>query len=1056
MQREPQREDMQLSVQYNSVSNWKVAHNSLHAQDCYLNIIKFIFLRESALIKVRDLVLNIDEMYWRYANTYIARKLYFKNNTVSDELHQMQVVLHTKQELMSVALAHLRSLSIDIVEGVQKWRACLQKDVSMRDVASVFWNGRNYLIKMLKDIPQLFHTQTMLMWLGFEVNSFIVPPRHLNPHTERVNRARRAQQWKQKRDEHNTAALKRLMSQQVMYRSAAIIDRDAVRRQTQTAMNKPSTRRGRLSSSDEDGGDGAGGGGGGGVLASSQSTPTLPPIGASAQTLARQSKHTQSAGVLAKEEGSLEEEEEGEESESVTATNDDDDDEYSRGSSTVTSVLTEVSGSGWRELRDSCLPSWKYFQRQRQLQKERSNLQSSDVLFEQEQADDFWEDIDHSEHLVEAAAGYVDLYPKKYIVPPLKRVLISRCESCERVLLEEVEMAARVQENIAVSREMLVELDREKLKLYLDNLSSEEKRVEQLIEMEKVRRRQETMTLRDHCRPNEISRQYVANQLDSRQPQDRYISSARGKSRGRGTGRTLSPSRASPTRSAERLLSPATPLVKNNNMFAVFLTAPTIAIDTDFSMSTQSFIPENIDLKIDPDVLSGRIKCVVDNDRQACIRAGSSLVLRTRENRNNRARALKNKSTKRRNALDAIVFMQALIRGVITRSRLARINKIQSRMAATLFLQSCLKRYIRRCRARVKRRLFKADCLRVRREILVSHRSADVIKTFFRYVIFLRKRIFYLHKYSSIEKLDVVRNQNVLRAVSLIQRAFRGYSTRSWWWSIIIESRKRQKVYGKIGPKFRRKVVLASRRSHHFTVAGSGGFAYRWKKNYSATTSADNFTLFTTEMSICSTFMTIATGSSFNLKHGGTEQANRSSASSPCLESKQERMPSDDMMMHHDSSRRGSVGAVSDESLSVDDMSLSLTNSNGVATARALELKKRTAIRNKIAMLNGGARSHHKGVNLLRAVPTKERAFLPNKIPTLGSGGNGGRSMSSLDSAPRSHTLAYENPNVHFKAKQARHGRLSGSLYSSTSNVDLKKTNELNGLLTEVYGFQKS
>jgi hypothetical protein len=1034
-------------VEYSSVSNWKVAHNNLHAQDAYLNIIKHIFLRESSLIKIGDLVQMMDHLYWKYANIFIARKQYFKNNESSDELKQMRLQIHSKQELLSVAIAHHRSISVDIVEGVEQWRRHLQKDVQMTAVASLFWNGQNYLIKMLHDTPKLFHTQTMWMWLGFEADCFIIPPRHLNPHTERLNRERKFHKWKQKRDDHNTAALKKLMSQQVMYRSVSTVEREAVRRQaSQSQVNhfggagaaKPIPRRGKVAI---DIGSRPGSAQNPTPLASSQSTPTLPPI-AGAQIMISSTAHTQSAVALTPMEsesgmnevstcllaprrarrGIVDEKEDKQTTPEENSVDGTEDDDYSLDSSSVTSILTDDTGSGWRDLRDSCKPSWDYYFN--------SNIDSDDVdPFDQEE--DFWLNLDHNEHMVEAAMGYLVLFPKKYIVPPMKKVLSARCRACEQVLHDEVALAERVQENIAESKELQMNFEKEKLQEYLEELDSEGKQIEHLLAMEQLQTRQMSNNVRDQFHQNEISREYVAGLLDSRKPNERYISSARTK------GRSLSPSRASPTRLATSIASPRQ---KNNNMFAVFLTAPSIANDQDFTQSTMSFIPENIVCKIDSSVLKERIEAVVDNDRQACIRVGSSLVMRNRMYRDNRARAYQNKKAKKRNALQAIVFMQALVRGVITRQRLSRKSRMQSKVSATLFIQKCLRRYIRRCRERVKRRLFKADCLRVRREILESHRSADILITFFKYLIFLKKRRYYMNKYAAIARLDVPRMTRVLKSALMAQSLFRGYSTRKWFSNILNDSRKR----AKIGPKYKKKIVAASRRQHHYTVSGSGGFQYWWR-NHPAETSTNtellddgSVTMLSTEQTESSVFMT-------NVSND-LEIQEKSALISTAQDREQTRKDQEH------SNRRQSVGMVSEEDSSSEGLSLSVPDIDLLAVSRSLELKKRSTIRGKIAMLKGGSRSHHKGVSLLRAVPTKERAFLPHKGSQSVSGGSVSN-FSSSSVAPRSHTLAYENPNVHFKAKQERSGGLSGSLFSNS--LDPKRSNELNGLLQDVYGFQK-
>ena len=1012
------RDELRLSSEYSSLSHWKVAHNSLSAQEAYLNVIKYIFLRESSILNISDLVKELDAMYWKYANLVISRKHYSKNNESSEELRDKRARVREKQQILTVAIAHHRSISLDIVEGICRWRKLLQKDVKLQEIASLYWHGQNYLIKMLHDTSKLFDTQTMWMWLGFETDCFIVPPMELNPHSERLNRQQKFIKWKKKRDDHNTAQLKLLMSQQVSYGSSALYgQRGVLNHRNAGVIASPHNSnsnvstdgdcRRRLASQAQDC-----------SIGESQSTSKLPPSSAElvSSNLAEAQQHSKSSANLLSTEPPNEVDEsmhddeanatgvsmlaprrkvyasasidEGEVSETKTR----DLEEESLESSSASSRLAE--GYAWRELRDSCRASWDYFLKDR----------ASDNVKTTEEPD-FWENLELNEHMVEAAMGYIELYPVQYIVPPLKPSLMARCQQCEKVLREEVLLSERIKEKVAVSKEMKLEFDREKLQAALEALELEENELEKRDREKKLKMRQQKMKVRDQFTFHEISREYVTSLLRRRKPYYRFISSARSQRAPSGLP-SSSPSRAQPRGSSP----PRRP--KNQNSFTVFLTAPS----SPPSSPPLSFFPHNLPCKIEHAVLKEKMAAVVENDRQACYRIGPTLVLRAEEHRGNRARAYQNKPAKKRNALEAIVFMQALIRGVVTRSRLARKNKIQSRMAATMFLQRCLRRYVHRCRARVKRRLFRADCLRLRKEVIVAHRSSDIIKTFFRYLVFLKKRQYFLKKYASIAKLDAHRMRRVTNAVLIMQRIFRGFSVRNWFTGVLLDSRKRTKI----GPKYKLKIIESSHRPKNFSVAGSGGFKYWWRDR--------------PEM------------------NGGRKMATNSSSSSVIREDSSLFLTSVDSKNDAITAKSSSQELYDrEESHSAMHNNTGSTSQQLELTARSQELKKRSNIRGKIAMLKGGSKNFYNGVNLIKAAPTKEREFI-HAVSKLSMGSVS--SNGSFGTTGRSYTQAYESPNVHVKAKKARMNGLTNSLYSQSWD-SMKKTSDLQLLLQDAYGFKK-
>jgi hypothetical protein len=58
-------------------------------------------------------------MYWRYASVVIDR-VQFGKSMVTDELSHMVKMIHSKQHELSIAIAHHRTLSINVVETVMR------------------------------------------------------------------------------------------------------------------------------------------------------------------------------------------------------------------------------------------------------------------------------------------------------------------------------------------------------------------------------------------------------------------------------------------------------------------------------------------------------------------------------------------------------------------------------------------------------------------------------------------------------------------------------------------------------------------------------------------------------------------------------------------------------------------------------------------------------------------------------------------------------------------------------------------------------------------------
>jgi hypothetical protein len=62
---------------------------------------------------------SLEELYWKYASVVIDR-IQFGKSMVTDELSHMVKMIHSKQHELSIAIAHHRTLSINVVETVMR------------------------------------------------------------------------------------------------------------------------------------------------------------------------------------------------------------------------------------------------------------------------------------------------------------------------------------------------------------------------------------------------------------------------------------------------------------------------------------------------------------------------------------------------------------------------------------------------------------------------------------------------------------------------------------------------------------------------------------------------------------------------------------------------------------------------------------------------------------------------------------------------------------------------------------------------------------------------
>jgi hypothetical protein len=168
-----------LEARYNTLSQWTIP-NDPAVQSVYFDISQLIVFREATLLKLKDCCNKMDETYWKYAVTRIKSKTSGKslNNKL---LVQKRIKIKLIQEEFAVAMAHLRALTIQVLEGIIKWRSKIRNVVTTKETASIYWNNINYIIKINNDCQFLNKHTTVKLWLGFTPSAFMIPPKFHNP-----------------------------------------------------------------------------------------------------------------------------------------------------------------------------------------------------------------------------------------------------------------------------------------------------------------------------------------------------------------------------------------------------------------------------------------------------------------------------------------------------------------------------------------------------------------------------------------------------------------------------------------------------------------------------------------------------------------------------------------------------------------------------------------------------------------------------------------------------------------------------------------------------------
>lgn len=109
-----------FDIKYNAMVNWKGSEkDDENVSTQYMNVMKYVILREGSIRRLAALVEAAEVAYWKYASVIINRKE-FDRSILTEDITQMKNHINKIQEELAVAIAHHRSLSVSVVEGIEK------------------------------------------------------------------------------------------------------------------------------------------------------------------------------------------------------------------------------------------------------------------------------------------------------------------------------------------------------------------------------------------------------------------------------------------------------------------------------------------------------------------------------------------------------------------------------------------------------------------------------------------------------------------------------------------------------------------------------------------------------------------------------------------------------------------------------------------------------------------------------------------------------------------------------------------------------------------------
>lgn len=212
----PKRRDLDETIKalpfkllYATVSQEMTANLSDPATKaaCF-KVFQMIIMREGSLIRALSVARALDNQYWKYSFLRIHCIQKKKSPNIEKLVAKKKKIWKLQQEL-SVAIAHLRSISISFLESVSSLRSLSAKITKCEYLLSVFWQESNYIQKMAKEMAVFNQYLCVKVWLGFEPNALMVPPMDHNPELEWRRSLDKYEEWLRLHHDHLLAEKRR-------------------------------------------------------------------------------------------------------------------------------------------------------------------------------------------------------------------------------------------------------------------------------------------------------------------------------------------------------------------------------------------------------------------------------------------------------------------------------------------------------------------------------------------------------------------------------------------------------------------------------------------------------------------------------------------------------------------------------------------------------------------------------------------------------------------------------------------------------------------------------
>mmetsp|Transcript_21623 Transcript_21623/g.29915 ORF Transcript_21623/g.29915 Transcript_21623/m.29915 type:complete len:1243 (+) Transcript_21623:23-3751(+) len=166
-----------LDYKFNNLSSWKPTSLNPKVQLIRFKLTQDIMYRERLLTQLNGMVKNLDKRYWKYSVLRIRTaedNKSLNNEDLVSKRNRMVVI----QSEISALIAHIRSLSLGVVDSISKLRYTIRKEYQTTEELSIYYKNQNYLLKIKNDMKDIFEctVEQMHYWIGFLPNTFMIPP----------------------------------------------------------------------------------------------------------------------------------------------------------------------------------------------------------------------------------------------------------------------------------------------------------------------------------------------------------------------------------------------------------------------------------------------------------------------------------------------------------------------------------------------------------------------------------------------------------------------------------------------------------------------------------------------------------------------------------------------------------------------------------------------------------------------------------------------------------------------------------------------------------------